>query len=58
MNSGNGEITAEVIFAGFGVSAPELNYDDYKDIDVKGKIVLINRDVPYTDTIIRNMAGG
>jgi len=50
MNSGNGEITAEVIFAGFGVSAPELNYDDYKDIDVKGKIVLINRDVPYTDT--------
>lgn len=49
MNSGNGEITAEVIFAGYGVSAPELNYDDYKGIDVNGKIVLINRDVPYTD---------
>jgi hypothetical protein len=49
MNSGNGEITAEVIFAGYGVTAPELNYDDYKGIDVKGKIVLINRDVPYTD---------
>jgi len=49
MNSGNGEITAEVVFVGFGVTAPELNYDDYKGIDVKGKIVLVNRDVPPTD---------
>lgn len=49
MNSGNGEITSEVVFVGYGVTAPELNYDDYKGIDVKGKIVLINRDVPYTD---------
>jgi hypothetical protein len=49
MNSGTGEITAEVVFVGYGVSAPELNYDDYKGIDVKGKIVLMNRDVPYTD---------
>jgi len=49
MNSGTGEITAEVVFAGFGVTAPELNYDDYNGIDVKGKIVLVNRDVPYTD---------
>jgi hypothetical protein len=50
MNSGSGEITSEVVFVGYGVSAPELNYDDYKGIDVKGKIVLMNRDVPYTDT--------
>lgn len=28
-------------FAGFGITAPELNYDDYKEIDVRGKIVLI-----------------
>lgn len=49
MNSGSGEITAEVVFVGYGVSAPELNYDDYEGIDVKGKIVLVNRDVPYTD---------
>lgn len=49
MNSGNGEITAEVVFVGYGVTVPELNYDDYKGIDVKGKIVLMNRDVPYTD---------
>jgi len=49
MNSGSGEITSDVVFVGFGVTAPELNYDDYKGIDVKGKIVLMNRDVPYTD---------
>lgn len=49
MNSGSGEITAEVVFAGYGITAPELNYDDYRGIDVKGKIVLVNRDVPYSD---------
>ncbi len=49
MNSGSGEVTAEVVFAGYGVTAPELNYDDYKGIDVKGKIVLVNRDVPHTN---------
>jgi hypothetical protein len=49
MNSGNGEITAEVVYVGYGVTAPELNYDDYKGIDVKGKIVLVNRDVPHID---------
>jgi hypothetical protein len=49
MNSGNGEITSEVVFVGYGLTAPELNYDDYKGIDVRGKIVLMNRDVPYAD---------
>lgn len=49
MNSGSGTITAEVVFVGYGITAPELNYDDYKDIDVKGKIVLVNRDVPHMD---------
>jgi hypothetical protein len=33
------EVTAPVVFVGFGVSAPELGYDDYKKVDVKGKIV-------------------
>ncbi|MDR0659722.1 MAG: M28 family peptidase [Prevotellaceae bacterium] len=46
--SGNGEITAEVVYAGFGVTAPEVGYDDYKGIDVKGKIVLIEGETPNT----------
>jgi hypothetical protein len=35
------DIKGEVVFAGFGITAPELAYDDYKNIDVAGKIVLI-----------------
>jgi hypothetical protein len=35
------DLTAPVVFAGFGVSAPELGYDDYAGIDVTGKIALV-----------------
>jgi hypothetical protein len=34
-------VRAEVVYAGFGVHAPELGYSDYDDIDVRGKIVAI-----------------
>ena len=37
---------AGVVFAGYGITAPELNYDDYAGIDVKGKVVLILRHEP------------
>jgi Zn-dependent M28 family amino/carboxypeptidase len=33
-------LEAPTIFVGFGVTAPEANYDDYAGIDVHGKIVL------------------
>jgi Zn-dependent M28 family amino/carboxypeptidase len=32
---------SEIVFAGFGIVAPEYGWDDYKDIDVKGKTVLV-----------------
>ena len=35
------DLTAPVVFAGYGITAPELNYDDYAHLDAKGKIVLI-----------------
>jgi hypothetical protein len=44
--SGNGEVTGEVVYAGFGITAPELGYDDYAGIDVKGKIILIESEAP------------
>lgn len=44
--TGTGQVTAEVVYAGYGVTAPELGYDDYKGVDVKGKIVLIESEVP------------
>ena len=32
---------AEVVFAGFGVVAPEYNWNDYAGLDVKGKVVMV-----------------
>jgi len=46
--SGSGEVTSEVIYVGYGVTAPELGYDEYKDMDVEGKIVLMEREVPVS----------
>jgi len=46
--SGSGEVTAEVIYVGYGATAPELGYDDYKGMDVKGKIILMEREVPVS----------
>ncbi|MBO0938283.1 M28 family peptidase [Fibrella sp. HMF5335] len=42
------EVTAPVVFVGFGVSAPELGYDDYAKIDVQGKIVACFNGAPAT----------
>lgn len=39
-------VTAPLVFVGFGISAPEFSYDDYKSIDVKGKIVVYINDAP------------
>lgn len=44
--SGSGDVKGKVVFAGYGVTAPEFGYDDYKGIDVKGKIVMIIKGVP------------
>ena len=35
------DVSSEVVFAGFGITAPELGYDDYAGLDAKGKIVLV-----------------
>ena len=40
---------AEVIFAGYGIQAPEFGWDDYKNIDVTGKIVLLMNNDPDWD---------
>ncbi|HEY0769045.1 MAG TPA: M28 family peptidase [Sphingobacteriaceae bacterium] len=39
-------ITAPLVFAGYGISAPDMNYDDFKGIDVKGKIIVIVSGAP------------
>jgi hypothetical protein len=44
--SDDGEVEGEVVFAGYGITAPEIGYDDYAGLDVKGKIVLVAQDFP------------
>jgi len=39
-------VEAPLVFAGYGITAPEFNYDDYKGVDAKGKIVLVLRHEP------------
>ncbi len=41
-----GTVTAEVVYVGYGITAPELGYDDYAGLDVKGKIVAYEPEVP------------
>ena len=43
------DLTAPVVFAGYGITAPELGYDDYKGIDAKGKIVFVFDHEPQED---------
>jgi Zn-dependent M28 family amino/carboxypeptidase len=40
------DVSAPVVFAGFGVTAPEFNYDDYKGLDVQGKVVALLFNAP------------
>jgi hypothetical protein len=45
--SDDGDVTGEVVFAGFGISAPPVGYDDYAGLDVRGKIVLVMTGEPH-----------
>jgi len=45
---------AELVFAGYGIVAPEYGWDDYKDADVRGKIVvLMNFNPPFAGQGVR-----
>jgi Zn-dependent M28 family amino/carboxypeptidase len=41
---------APIVFAGYGVKAPERNWDDFKGLDVKGKIVVVLINDPDFET--------
>lgn len=44
--SGSGRITAPVVFVGYGLSEPDLGWDDYAGLDVDGKVVLAFKEAP------------
>jgi peptidase M28-like protein len=44
--SASSTLTAPLVFAGFGVDAPELGYTDFENVDLKGRIVVILSGAP------------
>ena len=44
--STNSSVEGNLVFAGYGISAPEKGYDDYENADVSGKIVIVLRYSP------------
>jgi Zn-dependent M28 family amino/carboxypeptidase len=45
---------AALVFAGYGITAPEHGWDDYKDVDVRGKVVvLMNFNPPFQGPGVR-----
>ena len=43
------DVDAEIVFVGYGVEAPEYNWDDYKGVDVRGKVLLMLVNEPPSD---------
>src|SRR6266436_1966844 len=42
-------IDAEIVYVGYGTEAPEYNWEDYKGVDVKGKVLLMLVNEPPSD---------
>ncbi|HRX10168.1 MAG TPA: M28 family peptidase [Draconibacterium sp.] len=47
-NSASGKVSGQLVYVGYGITAPELGYDDYKNVDVKGKIIILESGIPYS----------
>jgi hypothetical protein len=56
--SETGTVAAPVVFVGYGVTADKLGYDDYKDMNVAGKVVVILRKIPRAENSDAPFDGG
>jgi Zn-dependent M28 family amino/carboxypeptidase len=43
------DIDADIVFVGYGIEAPEYGWDDYKGLDVRGKVLLMLVNEPTSD---------
>jgi len=43
------DVDAPIVYVGYGIHAPEYNWDDYKDTDVRGKVLLMLVNEPASD---------
>ena len=42
-------VNADIVYVGYGIQAPEYQWDDYKGVDVKGKVLLMLVNEPPSD---------
>ncbi len=45
------DVDAQIVFVGYGIDAPEYQWDDYKGVDVKGKVLLMLVSEPPSDDV-------
>lgn len=45
------DVDAEIVFVGYGIDAPEYNWDDFKGTDVRGKILMTLVNEPPSDDV-------
>ncbi|HKU26668.1 MAG TPA: M28 family peptidase [Candidatus Sulfotelmatobacter sp.] len=43
------EVDADIVFVGYGIEAPEYNWDDFKGTDVRGKVLMMLVSEPQSD---------
>ena len=48
---------AEVVFVGYGIEAPEYQWDDFKDVDLTGKVLLMLNNDPDWDPAMFAVGG-
>jgi Zn-dependent M28 family amino/carboxypeptidase len=45
------EVDAEIVYVGYGIESPEYKWDDYKGVDVRGKVLLMLVNEPPSDDV-------
>ncbi len=45
------KVDADIVYVGYGIEAPEYKWDDYKGVDVKGKVLLMLVNEPPSDDV-------
>ena len=54
-NKTESNVNADIVYVGYGIQAPEYQWDDYKGVDVKGKVLLmlVNEPLPTISNFSR-----
>ncbi len=55
--SNSGQVSGPLVFAGYGIRSPEPEYNDYAEIDVTGKVLLILTETPAGSSAVSPFAG-